>query len=30
MISLSPEQVTGLPVDQLGIVILNELVESKE
>lgn len=30
MIDLSPEQVAGLPVDQLGLVILNDLIATKE
>ena len=30
MISLSPQQVTGLPVDQLGLVILNDLIAVEE
>lgn len=30
MISLHPEQVAGLPVDQLGLAILRDLVDSKE
>jgi uncharacterized protein (TIGR02391 family) len=30
VIDLLPQQVTGLPVDQLGLVILNDLIATKE
>jgi uncharacterized protein (TIGR02391 family) len=30
VIDLSPEQVTGLPVDQLGLVILNDLIATAQ